>query len=142
VSDREIILNRGSEHGVHEGMYFAVLNPDTIGVTDPQTGEELGGIKIVKRVVRAVEVAPKLTLARTFRTRTVNAGGANSALSAMASAFATPNYVEQVEKLTIDRNSPRKIDPSQSIVGRGDPFELAFSDEVEDIRSVTVWEEK
>ncbi|GAA2182258.1 hypothetical protein GCM10009785_20640 [Brooklawnia cerclae] len=141
VSDREVILNRGSEHGVRPGMYFAILDPDAVGITDPETGETLGDIRIVKIVVRATDVAPKITLARTFRTRRVNIGGSGGlGLGSIARAMQEPEYVEQVEKLTLDRNSPRKIDPNDSVVGRGDPFELATPAEVEDIRSITVWE--
>lgn len=141
VSDREVILNRGSEHGVRPGMYFAILDPDAVGITDPETGEPLGDIKVVKIVVRATDVAPKITLARTFRTRRVNVGGTGAlGLSGFARAMQEPEYIEQVEKLTLDRNSPRKIDPNDSVVGRGDPFELATPEEVEDVRSITVWE--
>ena len=142
VSDREVILNRGSEHGVHNGMYFAILDPGAVGITDPDTDEPLGDIKMVKIVVRAIEVAPKITLARTFRTRRVNVGGTGGlSLGRMVSAMQEPDYVEKVEKLTLDRNSPRKIDPKDSAVGRGDPFESAEPEEVEDVRSITVWEE-
>lgn len=143
VSDREVILNRGSNHGVQQGQYFAILNPDTIGITDPETGEDLGGIRVVKVVVVAVEVAPKLTLARTFRTKTLNVGGNSSALSALASVsnmLAAPKYVETVEKLTLDKNAPRKIAPSESVVSKGDPFEEAYEDEVEDVRTITLFE--
>ncbi|MGN7187248.1 hypothetical protein [Microbacterium enclense] len=142
VSDREVILNRGSEHGVRVGMYFAILDPGAVGITDPDTGEALGDIKIVKIVVRAIEVAPKLTLARTFRSRRVNIGGSGGlGIGAFARAMQEPEYVEQVEKLTLDRNAPRKIDPKDSVVKRGDPFESAEPEEVEDVRSITVWEE-
>lgn len=141
VSDREVILNRGSEHGVRPGMYFAILDPGAVGITDPDTDEPLGDIKVVKVVVRAVEVAPKITLARTFRTRRVNVGGSGGlGIGALARAMQEPEFVEQVEKLTLDRNSPRKIDPNDSAVGRGDPFESAEPEEVEDVRSITVWE--
>ncbi|WAC69351.1 hypothetical protein [Microbacterium sp. SL75] len=143
VSDREVILNRGSNHGVQEGQYFAILNPDTIGITDPETGEDLGGIRVVKVVVVAVEVAAKLTLARTFRTKTLNVGGSSTAASTLAgvsSMFNPPKYVETVEKLTIDRNAPRKISPSESVVSKGDPFEEAYEDEVEDVRTITLFE--
>lgn len=142
VSDREVILNRGSEHGIKSGMYFAILDPSTVGITDPDTGEELGGIRVVKIVVQAVEVAPKLTLARTFKTRTVNVGGNSNAFSiaSMLGSAQPPEYVEQVEKLTLDRNAPRKIDPADSVVSRGDPFESATPNEVEDVRSISVWE--
>jgi hypothetical protein len=143
VSDREVILNRGSQQGVQEGQYFAILDPDTIEVTDPETGDDLGGIKVVKIVVRAVEVAPKLTLARTFRTKTVNIGGTGvGAITGFRAAFAgmePPEMVEQVERLTINKNAPRKIDPSDSIVLRGDPFEQISEAEVEDVKSITVW---
>ncbi|UAJ81239.1 hypothetical protein IT072_09800 [Leifsonia sp. ZF2019] len=142
VSDREIILNKGSDDGVREGMYFAVLNPDTVGITDPDTGEQLGGIRVVKITVRAVEVAPKLTLARTFRTRRVNVGGsAGGGVSALYASLQPPKYVEEVEKLRLDKNSPRKLDPEESVVLRGDPFETATSREVADVRSISVWEE-
>ncbi|MFT2753990.1 hypothetical protein [Clavibacter sp. Sh2088] len=142
VSDREVILNRGADHGVQVGMYFAILDPGAVGITDPDTNEPLGDIKVVKIVVRAIEVAPKITLARTFRTRTINVGGTGAlGLRGLASAMQEPNFVEKVEKLTLDRNSPRKIDPKDSAVGRGDPFESAQPEEVEDVRSITVWEE-
>lgn len=142
VSDRELILNRGSEHGVEAGMFFSILNPNTIGITDPDSGEPLGGIRTVKIVVRAVEVAQKITLARTFRKRTVNVGGSgSSALSSMADFLNPPKYVEQVEKLTIDKNAPRKIRPGDSLVDRGDPFEQAEPEDVEDVKTITVWEE-
>ncbi|MDJ0348948.1 hypothetical protein [Cryobacterium sp. PH29-G1] len=141
VSDREVILNRGSTHGVREGQYFAILNPDTIGITDPITGEDLGGIRVVKVVVVAVEVAPKLTLARTFRTKTLNIGGSGGpTLAAMSAMFNTPKYIETVEKLTLDKNAPRKIAPSESVVSKGDPFEEAREDEVEDVRTITLFE--
>ncbi len=142
VSDREVILNRGAKHGVRAGMYFAILDPSAVGITDPDTGEPLGDIKMVKIVVRAIEVGPKLTLARTFRTRRVNVGGTGAlGFGAIARGMQEPEWVEKVEKLTLDRNSPRKIDPKDSVVGRGDPFESALPEEVEDVRSITVWEE-
>ncbi|MFT2691017.1 hypothetical protein [Clavibacter zhangzhiyongii] len=109
VSDREVILNRGADHGVQVGMYFAILDPGAVGITDPDTNEPLGDIKVVKIVVRAIEVAPKITLARTFRTRTINVGGTGAlGLRGLASAMQEPNFVEKVEKLTLDRNSLAK----------------------------------
>jgi hypothetical protein len=140
ISDREVVLNRGSTHGVREGMYFAILNPDTQQVTDPETGESLGGIRAVNVTVVAVEVAPKLTLARTFRTKRVNVGGNGVNWGRLLRGDnEEPNYVEQIERLTLRPDSPRRIDPSQSVVQRGDPFESADQYEVSDVRSITMW---
>lgn len=141
VSHRELILNRGSEHGVKVGDFFAVLDPRSVGITDPDTGDPLGDIRKVKIVVQAVEVAPRLTLARTFRTRRVNLGGTGAGLGALTAAMQAPRYVDQVETLRLDDNAPRKIDPADSVVDRGDPFEEATSEEAEDVRSITVWAE-
>lgn len=60
----------------------------------------------------------------------------------MYEAMKAPEYVEQVEKLTLDRNATRKIDPKESVVSRGDPCALALPEEVEDIRSITVLEQR
>ena len=139
VSDRELILARGSDHGVKTGMYFAILDPRTNGIKDPETGEELGGFRTVKIVVRAVEVAPKLMLARTFRSQTVNIGGSAAGLSSIANMINPPNYVEKVETLRFDDSSPRRIDPSQSVVAVGDPFEEVSPEEAEGVRSISLW---
>ncbi|PZF63769.1 hypothetical protein DEI81_06645 [Curtobacterium sp. MCBD17_013] len=139
VSDREVILNRGERDGVEQGMYFAILDPDFVSVTDPDSNEDLGGIRLVKVAVQAVEVAPHLTLARTFRTRTVNVGGTAAGIGSILAATQPPRYVERVERLTIDESTRRKIDPSESVVGRGDPFEEIDEDDAEDIKSITIW---
>ncbi len=42
-SDRELIVNRGSDHGVKPGMIFRVKGAD-VEITDPDTGESLGEV--------------------------------------------------------------------------------------------------
>lgn len=141
VSDREVILNKGFSDGVREGMYFKIIDPTGIDVKDPITGEDLGGIKRIKIVVKAIEVAPRLTLARTFRKRTVNVGGAASGGYAEISRMLRPvNYVEQVEKLRLDEQASKPIGPSESVVAKGDPFEISTPQEAELTQTVTTWE--
>lgn len=142
VSNREVILNRGSDDGVERGDYFAVLETRAVGITDPDSGDDLGDIRVVKIVVRAVEVAPRLTLARTFRTRRINLGGPGTGLGSLAASMQAPRYVDQVETLKIDESAPRKIDPDESVVHRGDPFEMISKEEAEDQRSITVWADR
>ncbi|WP_263091695.1 hypothetical protein [Curtobacterium sp. RIT-PI-V] len=54
-------------------------------------------------------------------------------------ALAPPRYIEQVERLTLDENAPRPIEPEESAVDRGDPFEQIDAEDAEDIKSVTVF---
>lgn len=142
ISDREVILNRGSSHGVVKGMYFNILDPNTIGIKDPETGEELGGIKRVKITVLAVEVAEKITLAQTFRTNRVNVGGKGgfTAYTGLADMMAQPRYVEKVETLRLDPDGPKPMGASESAVAKGDPFELGAATDADNSRAVTVWE--
>lgn len=141
VSDREVILNKGFSDGVREGMYFKIIDPAGIDVKDPVTGENLGGIKRIKVVVKAIEVAPRLTLARTFRKRTVNVGGAGrGGFSEISQLMRPEKYVEQVEKLRLDSNASKPIGPSESVVAKGDPFESSSPQEAELAQTVTTWE--
>lgn len=68
VDERELVINRGEEHGVTVGMRFAVLAGQGTEVKDPDTGEALGSVPIEKATVKVVRVQPKLSVARTFRT--------------------------------------------------------------------------
>lgn len=141
VSDRELILNKGSNDGVKEGDYFKILNPNMMGIIDPDTHEDLGGFNVIKIVVVAIQVAERVTLARTFRRKTVNVGGTGGlGIGTFARALQEPNYVEQIERLRLDGNAPRPLAPHDSIVSVGDPWELATPEEIEDVQTVTVWE--
>jgi hypothetical protein len=126
-----------------KGMYFSILDPAGIGILDPDTGEELGGIKRVKISMVAVQVADRITLASTFRTRSVNVGGSGNArvgIESIANMMAAPKYVEQVERLRLDNTASRPLGESESVVAKGDPFESTDQSSAENGPSVTVWE--
>lgn len=136
VSDRELILNRGSDHGVEKGMYFNILDTATDSIKDPDSGEVLGGFKRIKISVVAVEVGPKITLAQTFRSKRVNVGGHGINFG---SAFTEPRYVDRMETLKLDPEAPRPIGPSESAVNVGDPFEQGVASDGDAARAVTLW---
>lgn len=139
ISDQELILNRGSDHGIREGDYFAILDPKAREVYDPETHTTLGGFKKVKIVVRATDVAPRLTLARTFRTRRVNVGGhGNGIASILSSMGEAPRWVDEVETFALQPDSPRPISQEESIIAIGDPFEKINTDNAEQSLSVVV----
>jgi hypothetical protein len=138
VSDRELILNRGSDHGVEKGMYFNVLDTATDSIKDPETGEVLGGFKRIKISVVAVEVAEKITLAQTFRSKTVNLGG-QGGLGSMVNIFAEPRIVERVETLKLDPTAAKPLGASESAVAVGDPFEQGVASDGDSARAVTLW---
>jgi hypothetical protein len=113
LNTRELVINRGSEHGVKEGMVFAVLSRRGVGITDPETGASLGDVPLVKVAVRATRVFPQMTVARTFRQY-------RSALS-VASVFA-----EQLqggrETLRLKDAPFAELSEGESFVKRSDPI--------------------
>lgn len=68
VNERELVINRGSTHGVTAGMKFRVLTSNDVEVSDPETGESLGNIVRVKVRVQASSVQEKMTICRTYET--------------------------------------------------------------------------
>jgi hypothetical protein len=60
----EIVLNRGHEHGVSQGMMFEIFAPEGEEVWDPDTGETLGTVEDVKAKAEVTEVKDRLAVAR------------------------------------------------------------------------------
>ncbi|MEV7262154.1 hypothetical protein AB0N38_01225 [Micromonospora aurantiaca] len=141
VSLRDLILNRGSDHGVAEGMIFKVLDGEPGKIEDPETGEVLGEIRRVKVLVKVVDVSARFCVARTFRSRRVNVGGENvGGVSELSKLFQPPKYEWLVE--TLERNpKQREIEPARALVKIGDPVESLLSTEHEDdMPSIAIWE--
>jgi hypothetical protein len=65
LSDEEVVLNVGREDGVKENMEFVIFL-ESDHVYDPETGEDLGAIEIVKGRVGVYHVMDKMSRARTL----------------------------------------------------------------------------
>ncbi|WP_140400725.1 hypothetical protein [Gulosibacter sp. 10] len=138
VSDREVILNKGTDHGLDAGEYVIIIDPDTQSITDPETGENLGGLKRIKAVLRVVESTAKLSLAKTFRTRRVRVSGGLGG-AGFGNMFAEPKYETRVETLQLDPQAGLPISEEDSAISLNDPFEVVSAEEAEDTRTVTLW---
>ncbi len=69
LSPTSVILATGSDDGAKEGMEFVIYDLSET-ILDPETGEDLGKLELVKGRVYAVHVQDKLTWAQT-KSRTV-----------------------------------------------------------------------
>lgn len=134
ASDRELIINRGAQHGVTEGMYFQVKGSPA-DVVDPESGEVIGTISKVKVIVRVDEVADKFCIARTFRTRRVNVGGRSTLGAGLSDILQPPRWETRVETLRRDKLADAPISERESIVAVGDPVE---STNEEDLDAITM----
>lgn len=62
-----IVINRGSENGVSKGDQFLVYYIDPEDLTDPETGESLGNLEVVRGTGSAIHVQPKITTVKSNR---------------------------------------------------------------------------
>ena len=67
INSRELVINRGSDNGVQQGMRFQVID-EIHEIVDPDTRELLGQLQRVKVRVRTSEVYHRFSIARTYET--------------------------------------------------------------------------
>lgn len=67
LNERDLVINRGENDGVSEGMLFQVTQPD-VPIRDPDSGLELGVLVRDKIKVRVVELHPHFSVAKTYET--------------------------------------------------------------------------
>lgn len=68
LNDREVVINRGKEHGVELGTRYKVV--ETVQVKDPDTKETIGTIEREKIRFEIAHLEPAMSIARTYETYT------------------------------------------------------------------------
>lgn len=111
LNPRELVINKGSADGVEDQMRFEVVE-ESQEVLDPDTDEVLGNIRRVKVRVRAVEIYPRFSIARTYETYE-----APNFAEAFAKVMA-PRTVTQVK--TISTSPDAEYEDGKGFVGIGD----------------------
>lgn len=62
-----LVINRGSDHGVTKGDHFLVYYVDPEELKDPDTGECLGNLEIIRGTGTATHVQPRMTTIKSNR---------------------------------------------------------------------------
>ena len=96
LTSRQLVINVGSENGVEIGMKFDVLDPKGDDIKDPDTGEILGSVNRPKVRVEIIEVQNRLSVAQTYKKRTVNIGGSGGFIgSTISDMLKPPKYIDR-----------------------------------------------
>ena len=122
ISEREVAFNIGSDHGVKEGMKFAILAKSPLPILDPDTGSELGSVDRTKVRVVASRVEDKWSIAETYEVYAVETGGLGPGGFWSVSQMFEPRRVEKrVQTLRLkDAAGPPPLPPEESFVEIGD----------------------
>lgn len=122
LTDRRLVVNRGSDDGVQVGTRFAILSSREVDIVDPDTGQKIGSVDVARTVVKVVSVDARMSIARTFRS--VRSAGIFSALTAGETA--------REETLRTDEaTAEREIRQGEAKVQIGDIAVEVLGDEFE-----------
>ena len=118
LNSREVAINKGSDDGIKIGMIFKILSTKGSEIEDPDTGEPLGSVDIVKTRVKVTMLQGRVSVASTYRSYRVNVGGSGFGLSGL---FEPPKWQTRTETLKIDEAAIQELDEEDAIVHTGDP---------------------
>ena len=120
LTSRELVINRGADHGVEVGMYFAVYDKDPEDVKDPASGKLLGRVLRPKVKVKVTRIAERFAVAETFEEKRVNVGGVGAGFGAIADMMNPPRWETRIQTLKTEEATWEKLRESQSYVKTGD----------------------
>lgn len=122
LDTRNLVINLGATDGVVVGMYFDVLDPKGEDIRDPDTNEILGSLERPKVRVQIVKSEDRISIASTFKKKTVNIGGRGGlAVGGLAEMFMPPKHVTKYETLKTTEKTWEDLEESDSYVKTGDP---------------------
>ena len=70
IDHYNVVINRGSDHGLKKGAKFLIYRLDDTEIFDPETGESLGLLELVVGEGVATHVQPKLSTIQSSETST------------------------------------------------------------------------
>lgn len=122
LTERELTINIGSDHGVSVGMRFKILANEPIEVRDPETNDKLGIVDREKVRVVASEVKEKFSICKTY---------VKYATPGLNLSFTFPFAREVHETLKVeDAALPQPLSEEESYVKVGDRvIQLAKEDD-------------
>lgn len=122
LDTRHLVINLGANQGVLPGMYFDVLDPKGEDICDPDSGEVLGSIERPKVRVQVVKAEERLSVAATFKKKTINVGGRGGlSVPGLAEMFLPPKHVTKYETLKTTEKTWEDLEETESYVKSGDP---------------------
>jgi hypothetical protein len=121
LNSRDLVINKGANDDVSEGMLFQVTEPNVL-IEDPDSGVALGVLARDKIRVRVFEVHPQFSLAKTYET--YSAREPSTFERTMANVVSTTGRtVTRVRKIIMEPEGQKTvtIGVEGSTVNIGDP---------------------
>jgi hypothetical protein len=120
LDDQRLIINLGMEQGVSCGDQFIVYEEGD-QINDPQSGESLGGLELVKTILEAVHVQEKMALVMPIRKETTTQSTVLSATLAQTHTT-TPSSSNDIyrDRLNVQKNQTKGLKQVNGTISIGD----------------------
>ena len=128
INAREVVLNIGQDQGVRVGMSFDILTPRGLDIRDPDTGENLGSFQRAKNRIRIIQTQDRLSLASTYRSKSV-ADALSKAFFGTSALHTATSRENRFETLRTGRDTWEDLPDDDSYVSEGDPVVQVFLDD-------------
>ncbi|ACK68246.1 conserved hypothetical protein [Rippkaea orientalis PCC 8801] len=69
IDDYKLVINRGSEHGIREGQRMLVYCVSDEDIKDPNTGESLGYLELVRGTGKIIFIQEKISILESDKTK-------------------------------------------------------------------------
>jgi hypothetical protein len=112
IDEYTVVINRGKEHGVDKGDQFLVYYIEPDEILDPETGESLGNLEVVRGTGSIVHVQPKMSTVKSNRSvrrgRVIRRASSQMGLAAALANFGSPEkeIIEEPEKESVPFDEP------------------------------------
>ena len=124
LNDREVVINRGTDHGVKLGMRFKLI--ETVQIQDPDTRDGIGTITREKIRFMVVHSQPSMSIARTYETHIFGSSSASQAAEMLAQSI---NPQTSMQKTDVKRIRPAGDSDEPVLVKVGDVVNEVTDDE-------------
>jgi len=138
LNARDLVINKGMNAGIKEGMQFHILNSRGQNIMDPETGEPLGSVELPKASVQVTKVFEKMSICSTYKLKGGSLTlGFYGGLSSQLLQMTKPS----IETLATNIEDKKELDLKNSVVEVGDQaiqvgsIEEAYFDTVEEALS-------
>jgi hypothetical protein len=103
LNEYQLVLNVGYADGVKKGMLFVIYEPGD-EITDPESGESLGSLELVKGEVAVSHVQETISIAQSKEIENKSTSTVLSARLAEITPSAKSHFEKNFEKLDVRRS--------------------------------------
>lgn len=126
LDEYNVVINGGASHGIEAGDEFQILDKKGSSVKDPDTGETIGHLDLIKATVKVTDVQEKMCIC-TSNEYTMVSGSVFTGLNINAQSFLPQT---EKEKLNVDNKQiTGGLRKSNAAIRVGDAVKLIKSTE-------------